>query len=196
MRRLAQIEGGKVVNVFKAQDLLTETQITGALQLRQGELMQAKDADENPLYDAATIDTMLADYEAELRLDPFADHPEAGAAGIGWDYDADTGFSEPVAVEAYADLTKRQFEFLLALTGFDAVWDALAAAAKAANDVTTYAGLIAERAGSRFRHDVTLITVGAFRDQAALIAPEVDLSDAAINTAWKQAEQFQGVSGA
>ena len=197
MRRLAQIENGVVTNVIAAPALKSETEITDALQQRQAALMQVKNDDETPYYSGDQIAAALASYEVELRADPFADLPDAGAAQIGDAYDAATGvFTRPDPVETYADLSKRKFEFMLALTGFGEVWDQLAAAAKSAGDVSTYAGLIAERSGANFRHDVTLITVGAFRDQAAAIAPGVDLSDAAINAAWKQAEQFQGVGGA
>lgn len=194
MRKLAVIESGLVVNVIKAPEPKTEAEITDALQRRQSAMMQVKNDDETAFYSEAQISEFLASYEAELRHDPFADYPLAGSAGIGWTYDAETGeFSEPEHVEAFADLTRKQFEFLLALTGFGDVWDALAEGAKASGDMLGYAQLKAERMGNTFRHDVTLATVAKFRPVAEQIAPEVDLSDQAITTAWEQALKFKGV---
>lgn len=91
-------------------------------------------------------------------------------------------------------LTRPQFAFLLALTGFDDVWDALGAGAKAAGDMVAYATLKAERDRSAFRLDRTLGIVAQFRATAAQIAPDVDLSEAAIRAAWDQAEAFKGAA--
>ena len=196
MRKLAQIENGIVVNVIVAPGLLSEEEITDRLQKRQAALMQVKNEDETAYYSEVQITQFLADLEAELRADPWADLPEAGAAGIGWAYDAATGeFTPPEPVERFADLSRRQFEFMLALTGFGDVWNALAEGAKAAGDMVTYASLVAERAGSKFRHDVTLATVAKFRAAAAQIAPDTDLSDEAISASWKLAEKFKGAGG-
>lgn len=89
------------------------------------------------------------------------------------------------------DLSPPQFEYLLSLTGFGEVWDQIAADAKAAGDRATYAALMAERRRSRFRLDVVLAVVAKFADQ---VPPDVDLSEATIRDAWKQAEQFGGLA--
>jgi len=97
-------------------------------------------------------------------------------------------------VYAPRNLTPAQFEYLLALSGFGAVWDAIAGDAAAGGDMETYAALMAERKRSRFRLDTVLAVVAQFADQAAAIAPEVDLSEAAIRAAWKQAEEYRGLT--
>lgn len=100
----------------------------------------------------------------------------------------------PVITDADRVLTRPQFAFLLALTGFDDVWDALGAGAKAGGDMVSYATLKAERDRSAFRLDRTLGIVAQFRATAAQIAPDVDLSEAAIRAAWDQAEAFKGAA--
>ena len=128
------------------------------------------------------------------------DEIEAGGAvyvvGEGWPGQVRTaaGFETPPPPplsDAERALTPPQFAFLLALTGFDEVWDALEAAAKT-GDRAQYAALRAERARPRFRLDVTLGIVAKFRNMAELIAPDVDLSETAIRAAWEQAEQYGG----
>lgn len=111
--------------------------------------------------------------------------PVPGAIWIG------DAWQEPEASPPVLD--SAQFEFLLALTGFGAVWDQLAQAAKNAGDLATYAGLIAERKRASFIQSRTLEVVAQFRDQAAQIAPEVDLSDNAILAAWDQAAAWGGL---
>ena len=115
--------------------------------------------------------------------------------GEGWpgQVRAGDGFETPPPPPSDADriLSPPQFAFLLALTGFDEVWDALEAAAKT-GDRVQYAALRAERARPRFRLDVTLGIVAKFRNMAELIAPDVDLSETAIRAAWEQAEQYGG----
>lgn len=90
-------------------------------------------------------------------------------------------------------LSPAQFEFLLALTGFGAVWDQLAQAAKSAGDLAQYAALMAERRRSRFEQERTLNVVAQFRPVVAQIAPEVDLSEQAIKAAWDQAAAWGGL---
>ena len=194
MRKLAQIENGVVVNVIAAPALKTETEITDALQQRQAALMQVKNDDETPYYTSEQIADALASYEAELRADPWADYPDAGGAQIGDTYDAETGvYTRPEPVIVAADLSRRQFEYMLALTGFGDVWDALAQAAKDAGNLDTFAALSAERKAANFNQERTLAVVAQFRDQAAFLAPGIDLSDAAIKTAWAQAETYSGL---
>ena len=126
-----------------------------------------------------------ADYPAgtvEVPLRPSAHHHWEGGA---WVYRA-----PPYAPR---DLTPAQFEYLLALTGFGAVWDAIAGDAAAGGDMVTYAALMAERKRSRFRLDTVLSVVAQFADQAAAIAPEVNLSETAIRAAWKKAEEYGGL---
>lgn len=82
-----------------------------------------------------------------------------------------------------AELSRRQFEWLLAYTGLDDVWDAVEAAAKV-NDVELYAFLRAQRVSSRFLLGVTLKFVAHVRDLAASVAPGADLSDETITAAW------------
>lgn len=91
---------------------------------------------------------------------------------------------------APSKLSPAQFEFLLAYTGFGDVWDQLAANAKAVGDMTTYAGLAAERKRSEFRIEVVLNVVAQFAPQ---IPEGVDLSEATIRQAWKAAEQYRGL---
>ena len=97
---------------------------------------------------------------------------------------------DPVPV----DLSPAQFEYLLALTGFGEVWDAIAGQAKAAGDTSTFAALTAERRRGRFVLAVVLDVAARFRAAAAQIAPDVDLSDAAIRAAWDEAAQYGGLS--
>lgn len=122
------------------------------------------------------------------------DNPEFFAAikdqGEIADYVAPPPPPPPGDADRY--LTPAQFVFLLALTGFDEVWDAIEAGAKA-NDRAQYAALKAEKMSSRFQLARVLVIVDQFRSVAAQIAPDVDLSEAAIRAAWDQAEVFGGV---
>lgn len=85
-----------------------------------------------------------------------------------------------------ADLTKPQFEWLLAYTGLDDVWDALEISLKSI-DRATYATLKLQRNQTNFRLPVTLKFISDLSDQIALIAPDTDLSDPTIRAAWAQA---------
>lgn len=120
----------------------------------------------------------------EVPLRPTSDHVWTGAE---WQFVAPA----PIA-DADRTLSPPQFAYLLALTGFDDVWAALEANLKG-KDRAQFAALKAERARSKFRLDLTLGMVAQFRAVAAQIAPEVDLSETAIRTAWDAAEAFKGV---
>jgi hypothetical protein len=84
------------------------------------------------------------------------------------------------------ELTPRQFEWLLAHTGLEDVWDAVQAWAKADGNRALYAGLKAQRAASVF----VLATTLAFKNEPAVlaitaaVAPDADLSDDAVRAAW------------
>lgn len=95
----------------------------------------------------------------------------------------------PEQVEAQAstaDLTKPQFEWLLAYTGLDDVWDALEVSLKVI-DRPTYATLKLQRNQTNFRLPVTLKFISDLSDQIALVAPDTDLSEPTIRAAWAQA---------
>lgn len=82
------------------------------------------------------------------------------------------------------DLSKVEFEYLLALTGLDDVWGALEAALKD-TDRATYAAIRSQRVQTNFRQATTLGFVAQLRDLAATVAPAADLSDSAIIAAWE-----------
>lgn len=88
-------------------------------------------------------------------------------------------------------LSPPQFAYLLALTGFDDVWDTLEKHFKA-KDRAQYASLKAERSRSYFVLSRTLEIVATFRPMAAQIAPDTDLSEKAIRDGWAKAETFGG----
>lgn len=79
-----------------------------------------------------------------------------------------------------------RFEYLLARTGLEDVWDALFAALRE-TDREAYATLKAQRAKGQFHLDVTLTLVGQYRDAAQQTAPDADLSEGAIRAAWDMA---------
>lgn len=123
-----------------------------------------------------------------------ADGAQATIGGIGIEppEGALTAPPEPPAPPEY--LTAPQFEYLLALTAFGDVWDALAARALDTGDRGLFAALKAERSRARFELVTVLAVVDRFRDAAAQIAPEVDLSEAAIRAAWDQAKAYRGLT--
>lgn len=95
----------------------------------------------------------------------------------------------PEQVEAQAstaDLTKPQFEWLLAFTSLDEVWDALEDSLKV-TDRPTYATVKLQRNQTNFRLPVTLKFISDLSDQIALVAPDADLSEPTIRAAWAQA---------
>lgn len=81
-------------------------------------------------------------------------------------------------------LSRPQFSFLLAITGFDEVWNYLQDIMKADGNLHEYAILKAERERTQFRLDRTLSIVENYRDKV----PSVDLSESTIRAAWDQAE--------
>ncbi len=96
---------------------------------------------------------------------------------------------EPDPVEEPAapmPLTPRQFEWMLAYTGLDEVWNSIEEAARD-TDRALYANLRAQRASAKFLLDVTLAFVEEARDMAEQLHPDVDLSEQAIRDAWDQA---------
>jgi hypothetical protein len=121
----------------------------------------------------------LAEYPTgtiNVPLRPSADHHWQGGE---WVY-----IAPPTPV---SDLSPARFAWLLAFTGLGEVWDAMEAATKD-SDRAVYAGLVARRASRFFTLADTLAAVTLFAPLAAQVAPEVDLSEAAIRAAWAQAE--------
>ena len=92
-------------------------------------------------------------------------------------------------------LSPPQFEYLLAVSGFGDVWEAVQAGAKASGDMQTYATLRAERARSRYELDRTLGMIAALDRVIAAAAPDADVSEATITAAWMQAAEFKGAAG-
>ena len=142
------------------------------------------------------------------RMEVEINHPQHGWIPYGLDVtDADKtinnvllleliagNFHEYVApvdkpvVYAPSDLSPRRFKYLLALTGLDDVWDALQAELKD-TDRAAYAQVKAHRSASTFSQTKTLDLVAMFKDTATRVAPDADLSDEAIKTAWIVAEE-------
>lgn len=110
-----------------------------------------------------------------------------------WDAEAGAWIAGTAPAPEPPVLDPARFEFLLALTGFGDVWDQLEAAAKAGGDMAQFAALKAERKRKSFQLDRTLRVVAQFRPVAAQIAPDTDLSDEAIRTAWTQAAAWRGI---
>lgn len=81
-----------------------------------------------------------------------------------------------------------RFEYLLAFTGLEDVWEALFAALRESNRAA-YASLKAQRAKGVFHLDVTLALVETYRGQAEQAAPDADLSAETITAAWVQAAE-------
>jgi len=84
------------------------------------------------------------------------------------------------------DLTPARFAWMLAFTGLGDVWDALEGALKS-TDRARFALVKSQRAKTTFNQAATLALVAQFRPVAAKLAPDVDLSDQAIISAWAQA---------
>ena len=89
-----------------------------------------------------------------------------------------------------SDLSPRRFEYLLAVTGLGYVWDAIQADLEG-RDVEAYAQLAAQRSAGSFSQVKTLAFVAMFKPTADKVAPDIDLSDAAIKAAWKKAEKAE-----
>lgn len=96
----------------------------------------------------------------------------------------------PVPDPKEADLTPAQFEWLLAYTGFDAIWDAAEAATKG-KDQLTFATLRMERKRPRYRLSALLGLLESLAPLLAQIAPETDLSEAVIRAAWAAATEVR-----
>lgn len=82
-------------------------------------------------------------------------------------WQADDEAAVQAIIEAYADplpdLNRAQFAFLLALSGFELVWDGLEAAMQAA-DPLSYATLKGMRASESFAFERVMAMIGAYRD--------------------------------
>jgi len=116
----------------------------------------------------------------------FEDWVASGRAEIGWSYDGSTFAPPPLPNTDDAktrDLTRREFTHLLAITGLEDVWDAVEARTKA-NDLPLYANLRSQRDAQIFKLSVTLNFVAQVAEIAAKVAPDADLSEAAIRAAW------------
>lgn len=92
---------------------------------------------------------------------------------------------EPV-VEAVPDLSRPQFEYLLALTGLETIWDTLEAAVKGEH-LQLYAMLRGSRVRETFRFEVTLEMIESFRP----FLPEgFALDEETLRPLWLQAAAF------
>lgn len=126
---------------------------------------------------------ILAEYPEGTVETPLQPGPDHTWNGTEWVY---TAPPPPPP----ADLSRAQFEWLLAFTGLGDVWDALQSTLKD-TDRATYAAIKMERQRTLYRLSVTLAEVAKMRPLAAQIAPDVDLSDAAILAAWELAEAME-----
>ena len=88
-------------------------------------------------------------------------------------------------IDAYADplpdLNRAQFAFLLALSGFDLVWDGLETALQKA-DPHSYATLKGLRASDSFRFDLVLAMIEVYRDRLPQVT---DLSRDEVADVWR-----------
>lgn len=131
-------------------------------------------------------------------FDPGADLIKLGApaevitaAAVHWVPDVLTAFTAHRVAQRDApqpplndrDLSKPEFEYLLAVTGLDDVWDALEVSLKATN-TPLYATLKSQRAKTRFRLDLTLGFVASVKTLGESLVPGSDLSETAIRAAW------------
>lgn len=81
-------------------------------------------------------------------------------------------------------LTPVQFEYMLAVSGLDEVWDQVEATLKAAGMMEEYAKLRAQKKKTAFHFDVVL----AFVDQFSAQIPDgVDVSEETLRTRWDSA---------
>jgi hypothetical protein len=98
-------------------------------------------------------------------------------------------FVPPVEALPYvaSDLTARRFAYLLAFTGLGDVWAALENELKETSR-ESYAQIVAQRSATSFSQEKTLSLVAMFRQTAHQVAPDADLSEAAIKAAWIKAE--------
>ncbi|MGB1035532.1 MAG: hypothetical protein ACPGVS_10955, partial [Primorskyibacter sp.] len=90
----------------------------------------------------------------------------------------------------HRDLSSAEFKGLLAASELDTVWDALQAAVKGVDTAKAKSVrrlLAKSRAQNTFRLDATLSLVAEFREQAAMLVPDVDLSPKIITAEWEEA---------
>jgi hypothetical protein len=87
-----------------------------------------------------------------------------------------------------SNLSTRRFEYLLAYTGLDDVWAALETELKS-TDRALYAQIKAQRSAATFSQSKTIGLVAIFAETVSRVAPDADLSEAAIKAAWIIAEQ-------
>ena len=87
-------------------------------------------------------------------------------------------------IDAYADplpdLNRAQFAFLLALSGFDLIWDGLETALQKA-DPLSYATLKGLRASDSFRFDTVLAMIEVYQDR---LPQATDLSRTQVTDVW------------
>ena len=98
----------------------------------------------------------------------------------------DTVQNDAIPAEVVSHLLPEQFEWLLAYTRLDAVWEALEDAARDIN-LEAYAMLKEQRAKKKFHLSRTLALISQFEEQAKLLVPNADLSEEAITIAWNKA---------
>lgn len=99
--------------------------------------------------------------------------------------------NEPPDAPAIAPvLSPVRFEWLLAYTGLDDVWEALMATLKE-TDRVAFATLKAQRAKTQFHLSVTLAVVDQYRDQVMALMPDAQISNADITAAWALAAEAQ-----
>jgi len=153
------------------------------------------------------MDYRNAKYIDETRIDCEIDHPKFGWIPYTLDpSDTDMTVNNVALLAAmnaagdvaeyvappepepnlYPDMTARRFEWLLAFTGLGDVWDALETQLKD-SDREAYADVKSQRRAVIYRFDETIRLVAVFRNIAKQLAPDVDLSDEAIQAAWVQA---------
>ena len=112
--------------------------------------------------------------------------PARPAPHWNWDSEAEVWVEGDQPETPAPTLDAPRFEYMLAFTGLDEVWEALFAALRE-TDRAAYASLKAQRAKGACHLDVTLGLVDAYRSQAEQAAPGADLSPEAITAAWMQA---------
>jgi len=91
----------------------------------------------------------------------------------------------PDQIDAFPDLTARQFAWMLAYTGLGDVWDKVELQLK--DDRAQYAAVKSARSAGRFKIGATLEAVKMLKPVAQAVAPDTDLSEGAIRAAWKLA---------
>jgi len=93
----------------------------------------------------------------------------------------------PEELDAVNVLTPPRFRFMLALNGWEDVWESAEDYLRA-HDRPGYAQLVAQKAAANYRLSATLAFVAAMQPIIAQVAPDVDLSEDAIRAAWDEAK--------